>query len=330
MRSKTDSKVTFVDSIFKEQFILFIQYKQGLGFSYGYPVQGCLSRINASLVESKTSILDRDTVEKLSERRPGEAAGTQQKRISLLRHFAQFLNDMGAEAYVTPASYSVKWIDSFAPYIFSHEQIEAIFAAADSLPPNRVSPHYHLVWPTFIRVLYGCGLRLSEALALRTDNVNLEDGILFIDKSKKGTSRYVPMSATLTKYCCKYADMVHLDGQTSYFFTAPDGGRYGPNTAYDRLKSIYEKARIPRLSNGLLPRIHDLRHTFCCHALEQMQAKNLDLYYALPILSTYVGHQGIRDTERYLRLPAFQFDSLVGTELGLLKGIIPEVGCYER
>jgi integrase len=268
-------------------------------------------------------------VEKLSERRSEETPATQFKRVSLLRHFAQFLNDMGIDAYITPSNYSVKLVDGFAPYIFSYEQVKSIFSAADSLPPKKISPYYHFVWPAFIRVLYGCGLRLSEALSLRTIDVNLINGIIYVDKSKKGTSRYVPMSATLTEYCIKYAHAVYLEKQL-YFFTAPDGGRYSATTAYSTIKGIYERALIPRLSNGLLPRIHDLRHSFCCHALEQMQAKNLDLYYALPILSTYVGHQGIRDTERYLRLPAFRYSSFVDTELNSLKGIIPEVNYYER
>lgn len=61
-----------------------------------------------------------------------------------------------------------------------------------------------------------------------------------------------------------------------------------------------------------------------------MQEKGIDLYYALPILSTYVGHQGIRDTERYLRLPAFQYASIVNAEMDVLKGIVPEVYEYEE
>ena len=329
MKTITDLNVVFADSIFKEYFEQFILYKQGLGFRYGYAIQHALFSLNKKLVELRVAKLDRNTVETLSERRPGEAPATQLKRISLLRHFAQFLNDMGIEAYITPSNYSVKWIDSFAPYIFSHEQIKSIFSAADSLPSKKISPHYHLVWPAFIRVLYGCGLRLSEALSLRTADVNLADGIIYVNKSKKGTSRYVPMSATLTEYCTNYAYAAHL-GEQLYFFPAPDSGRYSVNTAYNRIKNIYERAGIPRLSNGLLPRIHDIRHSFCCHALEQMQTMKLDLYYALPILSTYVGHQGIRETERYLRLPAFKYPSLVDVELNSLKGIIPEVDCHER
>jgi hypothetical protein len=56
----------------------------------------------------------------------------------------------------------------------------------------------------------------------------------------------------------------------------------------------------------------------------------IDLYYALPILSTYIGHQGIRDTERYLRLSVFQHATIVNAELDILKGIIPEVHEYEK
>lgn len=329
MNSSTALKVIFDDSPFKDYFLQYILYKQGLGFSYAHPVQYCLSRLNKRLIELGTDTLDRDIVEKLSERRTGEAPATQLKRISLLRHFAQFLNDMGVAAYIAPMNYSVKWIDTFSPYIFDHKQIKNIFNAADSLPLRTASPYYHIVWPSLIRILYGCGLRISEALSLKTADVDLTEGILYIDKSKKGTSRYVPMSETLTEYCRNYVKLMHVEYQM-YFFPAPDGGKYHSNTAYQRIKSIYEMAHIPKLSNGLLPRIHDLRHTFCCHALEKMQAADLDLYYALPILSTYIGHQGVRDTEQYLRLPAFNYFSVVDAELVSLKGIIPEVGCYER
>lgn len=45
-----------------------------------------------------------------------------------------------------------------------------------------------------------------------------------------------------------------------------------------------------------------LRHTFCVRALEQMQAKGFDLYTSLPLLSKYLGHKHITETEYYLRL----------------------------
>ena len=45
-----------------------------------------------------------------------------------------------------------------------------------------------------------------------------------------------------------------------------------------------------------------MRHAFCVHTLEQMQAKGFDLYTSLPLLSVYLGHKHITETEYYLRL----------------------------
>jgi hypothetical protein len=56
-----------------------------------------------------------------------------------------------------------------------------------------------------------------------------------------------------------------------------------------------------------------------------IQQQGLDLYYSLPILSTYLGHQGIRDTERYLRLATLKFPSIVEIERTAWDSIIPEV-----
>lgn len=324
--------VTFEDGVFKELILKFIQYKRGIGFKYGREVESALSQLNKRLnaYDIETLRLPKEIVMKLAERIPLEASATQAKRIGLLRHFAIFLNIMGHEAYVYPQLYSVKANCSFSPYIFSHEQISAIISASDSLGYSAQSPKYHIVWPTFIRVLYGCGLRLSEALRLQTKDVDLKKGVLYIEKSKKNTSRYVPMSTSLMQYCGFYVERMNLDMHgNGYFFSAPDNGRYGINTAQSAIKKLYSMAGIPHLSHGRLPRVHDIRHTYSCHALEMMQQQGFDLYYSLPILSTYLGHQGIRDTEKYLRLATFQFPNIVEIEQAAWDGIIPEVVIVE-
>lgn len=320
--------ITFEDGIFKELFLKFIQYKRGLGFKYGREVESALKQLNKKLNAYHMEIprLPKEIVEKLAERIPLEASATQAKRIGFLRHFAVFLNSIGYEAYVYPQLYNVKYNSSFSPYIFSREQISAIINSSDSLGYSAKSPKYHIVWPAFVRVLYGCGLRLSEALRLKAKDVDLENGVLYIEKSKKNTSRYVPMSASLMQYSAFYAEQMKLDMDgNGYFFPAPDNGRYGINTAQSAIKKIYAMAGIPHMSNGRLPRVHDMRHTSSCHSLEMMQQQGFDLYYSLPILSTYLGHQGIRDTERYLRLATFKFSSIVEIEQAAWDSIIPEV-----
>ena len=68
-----------------------------------------------------------------------------------------------------------------------------------------------------------------------------------------------------------------------------------------------------------------LRHTFAVHALEKMDREGCDLYYALPILSTYLGHGSIRSTEKYLRLTFETRDSITDSMSGIYHDIFPEV-----
>ena len=61
----------------------------------------------------------------------------------------------------------------------------------DSLPKNRIYPFFHIVYPVLIRVLYSCGLRVSEALMLKIKHYSTSEESIFIEKSKN-RSRVVP------------------------------------------------------------------------------------------------------------------------------------------
>ena len=69
-------------------------------------------------------------------------------------------------------------------------------------------------------------------------------------------------------------------------------------------------AQISRKPDNSGPRVHDLRHTFACHSLDQMVRSGMDAFCALPYLSTYMGHKGIESTEIYLRLTADHFEEI--------------------
>lgn len=150
-------------------------------------------------------------------------------------------------------------------------------------------------------MLYGCGLRVSEALCLKCEHVDLDNGILIIMNGKNNVSRLVPVSESLRWYLTMYDSKVER-AENPYFFPALRNERYSPTTILNQFRRLQEKVGIPRLRNGQYPRIHDLRHTFSVHALEQMIHRGMDPYTSLPILSTYLGHKGIESTEKYLRL----------------------------
>lgn len=321
--------VVFSDGALTDVCQKYIQYKRGMGQKYPRSNQYNLLNVCRILNSQEVSkpILSKEIVETLAARRPGESPATQSKRIRFLRQFATFMSFMGFEAYVYPKHIMPQYTYDFKPYLFSHKQINSIIKAADEIVPNNYSPKAHLVYPAIIRTIYGCGLRSAEALELEVRNVNLNDGILFIEKSKSNTSRYVPMSETLTCYCRKYALAMNISPNSrGFFFPSPDGGHYHEFTLQDRCHKLFETASIPRLANGRFPRVHDLRHAHIGHTLTKLIKKEgMDVYTAIPLIAAYAGHTNLQDTERYLHLPEFEFSDIVKTSQSVIADAIPEV-----
>jgi integrase len=318
----------FEEGIFKKLFLDFLDYKRGCGLKYEDSAEYTLRVINRQLNRYNLDqpILTKPIVEELVRKRSHEAYSTQNRRITYLRQFALFLCHQGIEAYVYPERSVRNECSTFVPYIFSQKEILAIFEEADNLPVLGRSPKYHLIYPVLLRMLYGCGLRLSEALCLKVQDVDLIKGILFIDKSKGCKSRLIPMSTSLTEVCKDYVQKIFsVTSGDTYFFPGPNGGKYSRSGARHTIIRIYARAGIKKLPNGLYPRVHDMRHTQAVYALEKMQAEGMDLYCSLPILSAYLGHKGIRDTEKYLRLPYFKFNEVALSGNTLIQGMIPEV-----
>ena len=115
-------------------------------------------------------------------KRPNEADATRYSRVSEMQRFAQYLCKQGYPSYLLPAL--PKCGEQHVPYIFSTDELHLIFERLDSLSPTNLSPNRHLTMPLLFRVLYGCGLRISEALALLKNDVDLKDGILHIRHGK--------------------------------------------------------------------------------------------------------------------------------------------------
>ena len=238
-----------------------------------------------------------------AEKRPNEKEITRHNRIAEMHRFSLFLCAQGYVSYLVPTL--PKTGEKHYPYIFSKEEICRIIASADHLEPTNISPDRHLVYPCLIRVLYGCGTRISETLNLLNKDVDLENGIFHIQHSKNDGERLVPMSAPLRKYCLDYSNKVHrgTDGSKPFFSTR-DGGFYSRSTVGKEFRSLLWDAGIPYRGKDEGPRLHDLRHTFVCHRLKEWAEAGISLHTKLSVLSKYLGHSSIRATEWYLHLTA--------------------------
>lgn len=315
---------------FKDYCSQYVSYKRGMGFNFGESSLYLLRHMDDYFKQYNysTSVLTKRMVEDFVSQRNMESVKTQHMRMSLIRQFAIFMNRIGFYFYVYPDEL-IPIAKTFTPYIFTHDEIERIMNVVDHLSYIPQSKYYHLIYPMLFRMLYGCGLRINEALSLKKSEVDLVNGILTITKTKNGTSRLVPMSWSLTDYCRHYAGNMGFDMfSEGYFYPSRDAGKYHRTPVYIKFKQFMKLAGIfPEGSIG--PRVHDIRHTYAVHALEKMINDGQDVYCTLPILSTYLGHRGIESTEKYLRLTEEAYGSVIDAIAPFYTGVFPEVVHHE-
>jgi integrase len=304
----------------------FIEHKRALGCKYDSEarITGCFLKFSADFCKTSDMskiYLTRELVEAWVARRPHEQPRTQEPRIIVVRQLAQFLRGLGIDAYSLPSRRFP--IRSFKPYIFTHEQIEAIMCKADQLKPHPISPYGHKIFPVLLRMLYGTGLRISEALSLACRDVNLNDGVLTIRHAKFNKERLVPMSESLTRICSEYWKSMELMPDDP-FFPSRDKEKLSTGGIYSRFRIILFDCGISHGGKGSGPRIHDFRHTFSVHSLGQWVKDGKDVYCMLPTLATYLGHSNISSTGNYLRLTAEIFPELIDAISKSCGGVIPD------
>ncbi len=324
MSYKNDVSSGFVGS-FGDLLIQFVQFKQSLGYKY-IAEEEMLKRFSKFTLNHtvKDCILTKKLVDAWTEKRPTERDVTREKRINNIRQFAKYLADLGYEAYIPYCKIKVDR-NSYVPYIFTQEQLRSFFAVCDDIKPHPLS-NRHLFLPAIYRLLYGCGLRISEALALKLRDVDLKDGIVTIHGAKFSKDRLTPMSSSLQLYLKRYFVKVHgVSEPEDYFFIKKDKTPIASSTVYKSFRNLLWQSGISHGGKGRGPRLHDFRHTFAVNSLNNMVKNGLDLYCALPVLSTYLGHVSTTATEKYLRLTEEAYPGLLDSVDKLCSYIFPEV-----
>lgn len=322
-------KAVVFESVLGELIAGYREEKRAVGYKY---IKGSslLRQFDILVVKEHLSEkkLPKELVLLWTEKRPNETASNRNGRISIVRGLARYMVRLGYEAYVFPAAAVTIDRYSYVPYIFSEKELKTIFTICDSYPVSDVSPNRHLILSLLFRMLYGCGLRISEALNLKLDEVDLKQGTLFIRDAKFGKERIVPMAESLTESCRQYAGKVHnYESYNPFFFPSPYGGRYKENTIYHLFREILWKARISHSGKG--PRLHDIRHSFSVHCLKKWVLNEEDLLSLLPYLSVYLGHVDLRGTQHYLRLTADLYPKIIASVEQNFSSLIPEVPSHE-
>jgi integrase/recombinase XerD len=259
-----------------------------------------------------------------TKKRPNETDSTINGRISTARRLARYMVRLGHKAFIYPAAAVKIARYSYIPYIFSKEELRKIFTVCDNYPVSRFSPNRHIILPLLLRMLYGCGLRISEALNLKVGDIDPVRGTLLIRDTKFKKERIVPMAETLTRCCRIYLDKIHkFSTPGTFFFPSPYGGSYKVSTAYKLFREVLWKAGISHSGKG--PRLHDIRHSHAVGCLKRWVMDKKDITNLLPYLSAYLGHNDLRGTQHYLRLTADLYPDIINSVEDECSFLIPEV-----
>jgi integrase len=249
--------------------------------------------------------------------------------IGHLRHFARYLYALGIPAYEPEF---LKAHSDFVAYTFTDEEFTAIIMAADNfaaIKSRANSTSY--VFPVLLRILYGCGLRIGEALNIRWSDINFDNKTIFIREAKNLKQRIVPMHSSLADVL----KLFHLqqvndkpDVELLFESNQKHGEPYLDWTFREWFLIILEHAGIAvhrkePFDRSISP--HTLRHYFTYKSFLQSETNGRSLEETAHFLAVYLGHDSFQGTEKYLSTDYTVYESSQKRMNDSIGGLFPEV-----
>ena len=219
-------------------------------------------------------------------------------RLEPVAPFARYLHAEDEQHEVPPSQLVGRRPPRRIPFIFSQDELNRLLQAAMCLRPvGSLRPH---TYATLFGLLAVSGLRISEALNLRFDDVTA-DGLL-IRKTKFQKSRLVPLHETAVAGLERYLERRKRTAATDdHVFVSLPGRRLSHSATIGAFSELRKTTGLDRGRGGRRPRIHDLRFTFAVRALENCPEGRDNVGRHMLALSTYMGHTHFRYTYWYLQ-----------------------------
>jgi len=181
------------------------------------------------------------------------------------------------------------------PVVLSQEEIRTILGHVQS-------PHHCIT----LQLIYSCGLRLSEGLAVQVPDIDGQRQQLRIDQGKGNKDRYVPLSKRTLELLRCYWD--RFRPPKPYLVLNPKTGKeFSPKTVQSAFSKALKKSEITKKVS-----VHSLRHSYATHLLEH----GVDLR----LIQRFLGHKSLKTTAKYLHITwtlqdraAKTIDSLMNT-----------------
>jgi integrase len=224
------------------------------------------------------------------------------RRLAVVRGFLRHLAAVDGATEVPPPGLLGPTHHRKPPHVYSDSEIASLLQAAAALtPPGGLRPHCYV---TLFCLLACTGLRISEALALSRDDVDLVGGVLTVRAGKGGRTRLVPLHSSalepLRAYLARRDQYGNAPSGSDAFFRTDHSDRL----SYDAVGNTFQRLRrrLGWTAQGRTrtPRIHDLRHRMVVRRLQLWHAQGADVDRGIAVLATYLGHVLVTDVYWYL------------------------------
>lgn len=271
------------------------------------------------------SVLSREMAMEWVLKRPGEHVNGQMRRITPIRQLAKHIASLGADAYVIPTGIPGRQIH-YHPHIFSHQELRALFDAADVIQFSPFGGQRQLIIPVMFRMIYCLGLRPGEARKLHRNDVDLAHSAVLIRESKGHKDRMVFMSPDLHEYCRQYdAAIDSLHPGRIPFLPNHHGNFYSKSTPLCWFQELLAAAGpLIMASPGSPPRPYDLRHAHVIEVINRGVRAGKSPEVLVAYLSLHLGHSNTEDTWYYFHLAADFHPELRGIANTNIESLFPE------
>lgn len=271
------------------EFLYYLRAERGLAqntlSSYRVDLMQFLRFLERKGIKEPQDLTEEITLAYLSHLRRKFKPRSVMRKVSALKGFLKFLQ---REGYIEAGLYESLEISAppkSLPNTLSVEEVEAI------LSQPLTTDIYGVRDRAILEVLYGCGLRISEASNLRLEDVDLEGGFLRC-RGKGGKQRLVPVGEMAIKWIKIYLQTSRpflAKGNPRWLFLRRGGGKLSRVSIWKMVKKYARSAGIKRKVSP-----HTFRHSFATHLLEG----GADLRSIQEML----GHSSIATTEIYTHI----------------------------
>jgi len=227
------------------------------------------------------------------------------QRLSYVRVFARHRSATDPRTQIPPPGLLPFQPKRARPYLYSDNEIENLLRAALAMPcryeRGQLRPW---VYYCLFGLLSVSGLRLGEARNLELQDLDLKTGVLTIRGAKFGKTRLVPLHPSTCQVLADYIGRRNRHwahrSVSSSLFVSSWGNRLDVGDIHRTFYALSRQIGLRGPSDKSGPRLHDFRHRFATNALVRWYRSNQDPERRLPILSAYLGHVHVADTQWYL------------------------------